>query len=1602
MTQPYTYNRRREAAVEEPTEENIGEVVVAEYIVFLWAVDTYLRYLEESAGGVADDIAGAGLRILRSLEGAVAEGVKTLLTSGVSTPGAKALLEAAFAKAVTNEDGVSARAYKIRAVITRGGAALIKHIFGTSRKAAKEVWDGLAAVRQDDPDMALSKLDIITLQNKRLDKWISVASESAKPRSAPPMSAVAEAAAVATEAATSLMESKLKETGSVPGSQASAQAQDAHTANVKAVEDDAKAAAQKVMKQTGEEDKPVTKSEAIAIATAVAAATKAAPAIPDNIPKAFTNNGRPLDPEQMAAALTDGKVLVAAGAGSGKCVRGDTLIGTLGGTIRIDGCQHNPLVRAVRSDSLSVEARAGQWLDMGTDFVTEVETRSGIRIRATKEHPLLAWNGAATWVKVGDMLGGEHLFILPGYALGTGAETVDPDEAYLIGLFMGDGCTSKYTVSWSRGGEYLPKHFHALARQFWGVDTIKVYPRAGSLSVEHRISSKDLVDRLVAQGVAYPSARVKEVPSWLLQASDAERIRFLQGLFDTDGTAAGSRCVEWVSASETLARQVHQMLIGLGVVGMLKPKHVEGYEHTYWRVLIGSEQMRNFRAVVGFRYELSKVAAVDDLCDRECNPNVDVYPHTADLLKRVRESWKKQGRWQGHSQSLLMDDRWVVVKDYLLGKRNPSRQKLLDLIQGSESDEAHLLEALSHYYLDEVVTVRRDVERCQVYDFHVPEAHSFVANGIVSHNTTCVISRIAYLIQDKNVRPKRIIAVTFAKKAAGEIKERVHAKTGLTDKTGPFMGTLNSMGMRFITGSPDDGVPTFGTPEEAAMMRRPRFISGKGGISPSVFTKTITGIFNECSPDALSKHTGFAKAVFAKGAPNAKKMGTFISKWRGNQITWQDARAQATSKSESQAAFWYECYMGLKGDIPGWRPPCPTKLHTKFMDRYRRGGERLGDMDDQLQIFHNILKRDISARKLVQGMFDHVIVDEGQDMNVTQMGVFDLMTEHVGDGSDGRSAWVVGDANQAIFQFRGSKPEQFEGFYDKETWKTRMIQTNYRCQPEIIAAANKLIADKQSPIPFKARPAPHKVNGEASITVDMPEDLTQAALVTMRGVRKDMDMGGQPMDHAVLSRTNRELNDFETACIINEIPYTKRGGKAFLDAPEIQAVLGYLRLETSTSFEERKKSLVAMMMKPNRGFYGKPEEIMKAVEDTMDTMARMKRTDVSLIDPAEILKNPNFRSMFASAYLGPKKADFLVQYRDNPYKGEAAWKYKVQDLVTSISAVPGDLAKINAFVQTEPTTEALMNFVLDNVSSTQSEWDKQTQQKVWTKTTLRQQISNDVAMFSGDDEEATDTSEEESSVELGPDGTPVQKAQAAAGLGSVAFLFELATPNANDTNEGLNPTKAKDFLTKVDRFAQKAEKLYINLEKWETEQKQLPPDQREKKPNCVTLSTCHSVKGLEWKNVTVSMPTGKFPLPLRVDPDDPPPTPEQVAEHNTAELNLAYVAMTRAAETLKIVCPMHVDGKPAGPSEFVFQAGLERGENVAKVSQGSAEDKLPPGYFEDTEWSDTDFSDTTLTASEADYYARMEREHPSQLAWDATPGELGVVEPTVTATKWDA
>lgn len=785
-----------------------------------------------------------------------------------------------------------------------------------------------------------------------------------------------------------------------------------------------------------------------------------------------------------------------------------------------------------------------------------------------------------------------------------------------------------------------------------------------------------------------------------------------------------------------------------------------------------------------------------------------------------------------------------------------------------------------------------------------------VSAGAGSGKSTTLLARVQYLV-DEGAVPSRMMAMSFNKKAADELAQKMALKIG-SDKVstsrnpnpnGVNVGTMHSTFLKFIN--------QFGSPAQVNIFAK---VQGKGGmVSASTLFRTVKDIWAECFKDIDKDPPGdpdgeereLPEDELWKMPPKSGRMMAYLNLFQGQG--WNLAQAQEWASSQNtpesfQAIKFFEVYEGLKGAQGGrWRPnlcgPQPSPKAEKFIDFYRAGKPRIGDFNDMLAVFRDILRDNPAARKEVQKQFDHIMVDECQDLNPLQFEVLQMMTEHVQTDDPKKSFWMVGDDKQSIYQFRGADPNNFIAL-DQMGFKDRQITTNYRCSPEFVDAANRLIAHNKNQIPMEAKAAPNRARGVDSLTVHAPETDSKAAVEFGKKILAAVSAGEPLANYAVLARTNAELGIYQQICAVLGIKFVQKKAASVFGSQESETFRAFMQTAASPDAKSVQDNFCQSLLsggvlrpKLSQDRTENAKLANKAMKRAIQVYCSRKRIDLNTFDPVnESLINPPFLQEMLKAVSGgsdfgaaqdAKAAAPLIegmsQIRDflnNP-------EFTSKDLFESLLALP-----VVELVAPPPGSR---------------EWTR----KVMTfKDATITRLSAKIAQEDADED--PELSDEKSS------------------LGSLDFVQLMMSPNEVDTS--YNPQDPKQFQQKFEGLASRAEELRIDPDDHEKQQiaAGVPLADRTPPPG-VYLGTVHSTKGAEWADVTLLMPKGKFPMERKPRKPKQNEVPEvSLVDPETAlesERRLGYVGLTRAKKTLTVMCP-------GGVSRFVDEAGLKLGQNV--------------------------------------------------------------------------
>ena len=378
------------------------------------------------------------------------------------------------------------------------------------------------------------------------------------------------------------------------------------------------------------------------------------------------------------------------------------------------------------------------------------------------------------------------------------------------------------------------------------------------------------------------------------------------------------------------------------------------------------------------------------------------------------------------------------------------------------------------------------------------EGAVLVLAGAGSGKTRVLTTRIAYLMREKGVSPRSILAITFTNKAANEMKERVSL---LGDTEGMWVCTIHSMCVRILR----DFAESAGLNKNFSIYSE----TERNNILKKAYKETLDGDERD---DELFKQ--IRRAI-------------------------SDAKTQGITPEEYAAAN--------KGDRE-------IKEITRVFSAYEKhlAENNALDFDDLLSRTLRLLRSDKEAREYLGGKFRYIMVDEFQDTNEVQFEIVRLLSLVHGN------LFAVGDDDQSIYGWRGARIEnilQFEKqFPSAQIFK---LQRNYRSTKNILAVANETIRNngrrKQKTL------WTDKEEGE-KVRVYEAEEESYESLFVARTIRDLVREGYSYSDFAVLMRVNALTRSFEQEFSADGIPFKVFGGFKFYDRKEIKDMLAYLRL----------------------------------------------------------------------------------------------------------------------------------------------------------------------------------------------------------------------------------------------------------------------------------------------------------------------------------------------------------------------------------------------------------------------------------------------------------
>lgn len=382
--------------------------------------------------------------------------------------------------------------------------------------------------------------------------------------------------------------------------------------------------------------------------------------------------------------------------------------------------------------------------------------------------------------------------------------------------------------------------------------------------------------------------------------------------------------------------------------------------------------------------------------------------------------------------------------------------------------------------------------------------------GAGSGKTRVIVHRIGWMIQEKNIAPDSILAVTFTNKAAGEMAERVDKLIGHSSLARPLIATFHSLCVRILRRDIEE-----------------LKVDGKGR------TRSFA-IYDE------NDQQGIVKQAMRRMGLDTKQLTprTVLSRisWAKNHmVNPQDYFLGSKDPNSERIAHIYKQY--------------ETELAKN----------NALDFDDLLLEAVRVLKVSGQTRERYQHRYRYVLVDEYQDTNRPQYELMKLLA------GGHKNVCAVGDEDQSIYSWRGADIRNILEFeQDFPNAKIIRLEQNYRSTQVILEAAGAVVANN---LKRKGKKLWTDRQGGSKIGYYEAPDGENEALFIADKIQAFLRDADSPETHdrgaahcAVLYRTNSQSRLVEEALRRYGIAYTMVGGFSFYERAEIKDLLAYLRL----------------------------------------------------------------------------------------------------------------------------------------------------------------------------------------------------------------------------------------------------------------------------------------------------------------------------------------------------------------------------------------------------------------------------------------------------------
>lgn len=401
-----------------------------------------------------------------------------------------------------------------------------------------------------------------------------------------------------------------------------------------------------------------------------------------------------------------------------------------------------------------------------------------------------------------------------------------------------------------------------------------------------------------------------------------------------------------------------------------------------------------------------------------------------------------------------------------------------------------------------------------------------VVAGAGSGKTRVLAHRFAYLVNEVGISPGNILCLTFTNKAAQEMKHRIATMVD-RGSVNDFVCTIHSFCVKFLR-----------------------------------------------------------KEIYRIGYP---KNFMIIDESDARDLAKQAMIEFGIDRKKTTAERFLHQVAGMKGMdidayISNWLLPASSTEAPDAIVRYMKLQlkQYALDYDDLIYFTIYILTHFREAREYWTDKLNYIMVDEVQDCSADDWKLLNILSSRHGN------LFVVGDPDQAIYEWRGANPAIFIDF---PAQTDIILNENYRSTPDILEVANTIIANNKKRVPKDLFTV--KLNERRAIYNHTKSEKEEAEFVAEE-IEREIKNGVPASSYAVLYRSSFLSRQVEQALLKRKIPYSVWGGVRFFERKEIKDIIFYLRLIVSDNDD---MAFVRIVNLPSRKFGAASLKALREIAD---------------------------------------------------------------------------------------------------------------------------------------------------------------------------------------------------------------------------------------------------------------------------------------------------------------------------------------------------------------------------------------------------------------------